>query len=141
MLGRDERFEAIAVADPEQVERLADLILASHEVTVLRPPTGGAVMMRAIETASGSVFNVGEVAVTEAEVALGSERGYAMVMGFAPKHALAGAVIDAAAEAGVLRADELAAFVGDALKEQSLRTRREWAAVAPTRVSFDEIPQ
>ncbi|MBK7127657.1 MAG: phosphonate C-P lyase system protein PhnH [Dehalococcoidia bacterium] len=92
----------LAIADEPALVALADQILAAHSVTVLRPPVSGACMMRAIETAEGSVFNLGEVSITEAEVELEGERGYCMVMGCAPQKALAGAVLDAAAEANLV---------------------------------------
>ena len=140
VLTREERFEALAIAEEAGLVTVADRILADHEVTVLKPPVSGAVMMRAIETAEGSVFNLGEVAVTEAEVELAGERGYCMVMGYAPQKALAGAVLDAAAEASIAVAtiDQL---LRDALRAQVEGERAEWAQLAPTRVQFDEIPE
>ncbi len=141
MLTREQRFEAIAAAEGTTLVAAADAVLARHAVTVLRPPTGGAVMMRAFETAEGSVFNLGEVSVTEAEVEIAGRRGYAMVMGFAPEHALAGAVIDAALEARVEQSDALGAVLRAAVAERAERMAAEWRRLAPTLVSFDEIPQ
>lgn len=140
MLTREERFEALALAEESHMVSVADGILSSHEVTVLRPPVSGAVMMRAIETAEGSSFNLGEVSVTEAEVELEGERGYCMVMGYAPEKALAGAVIDAAAEAN-LSVEEIENLLQHAFEAEARRRRSEWMLLAPTRVQFDEIPE
>ena len=139
MLSREERFEALSVADEAGLVATADRILASNAVTVLRPPVSGSVMMRAIETADGSVFNLGEVSVTEAEVELKGERGYCMVMGYAPERALSGAVLDAAAEAN-LSVAEIEGLLHAALRDEAARRAVEWAELAPTRVQFDEIP-
>jgi alpha-D-ribose 1-methylphosphonate 5-triphosphate synthase subunit PhnG len=139
VLTREERFEAIALAEEGPLVALADTVLGGHEVRVLRPPAGGAVMMRAIETAEGSTFNLGEVAVTEAEVEVAGERGYCVVMGFAPAKALAGAVIDAAAEAGIAR-EPIEEFLRAAVAAKMRADAEEWARLAPTRVQFDEIP-
>ena len=141
MLNREARFAAIALADADRLELVADGILVTEEVTVLRSPTGGTLMMRAIETAAGTVFNLGEVAVTEAEVLIRGERGYAMVQGFAPKHALAGAIIDAAAAAGVGDTEQIERVLEEAIDRKAEQDLADWRAVAPTRVSFDEIPQ
>lgn len=140
MLSREERFEALAIAQESHLVAAADRVLGEHPVTVLRPPVSGAVMMRAIETAEGSVFNLGEVAVTEAEVELAGERGYCMVLGYAPQKALAGAVLDAAAEARVA-VDVIEAPLRRALDEEARSRQSAWEELAPTRVQFDEIPE
>lgn len=140
MFSREERFEAFALASERDLVTLADHVLSAREVSVLRPPQSGAVMMRAIETAEGSVFNLGEVSVTEAEVELSGERGYAMVMGYAPEKALAGAVLDAAAEAGI-ESEAIAKLLEQAMRDEHERRAAEWQALAPTRVEFDEIPE
>lgn len=140
MLNREDRFEALSLADEDGLVEIADRILANHHVTVLRPPVSGAVMMRAIETAEGSAFNLGEVSVTEAEVELGGERGYSMVMGYSPRKALAAAVLDAAAEAN-LAIHEIDSVLQAAFRDEAERRGHEWAALSPTRVQFDEIPE
>ncbi len=140
MMTRDERFEAIAVAEPSRLVAIADRVLATREVAVLRPPAAASVMMRAIESAEGTTFNLGEVSVCEAEVQIGDVRGYAMVMGFDAAHALAGAIVDAAAEAMLFEAAEIERLLTDAHDARGRREDEEWAALAATRVEFDEIP-
>jgi alpha-D-ribose 1-methylphosphonate 5-triphosphate synthase subunit PhnG len=139
MLTREQRFEAIAVADPAALVPAANALLAAHPVEVLRPPVGGSVMIRAIETAEGSPFNLGEVSVTEAEVELAGQRGYAMVMGFAPEHALAGAIIDAAMEARIDQAPALEALLIASIDSAAREQAAGWETLAPTLVTFDEI--
>ncbi|HMO54895.1 MAG TPA: phosphonate C-P lyase system protein PhnG, partial [Tepidiformaceae bacterium] len=134
------RFQAIGLAGEAELVAMADRVLAARDVTVLRPPQSGAVMLRAIETAEGSVFNLGEGSVTEAEVELAGERGYSMVMGYAPQKALAGAVLDAAAEAGI-EVEEIGRLLERALEAEHSRRTAQWRALAATRVEFDEIPE
>lgn len=136
---RERRFEAIAVADVLDLTPLADAVLADSPVAVVRGPTVGMVMLQARESVEGIRFNVGEVLVTEALVAIGPHQGYAMVQGMARELALAGAICDAAVEANhPMTARVLAAF--EAAEGQALAAHRaDWAKVAGTRVAFDEM--
>jgi alpha-D-ribose 1-methylphosphonate 5-triphosphate synthase subunit PhnG len=138
---REQRFEALAMADPSLIEVAANQILATHEVAILREPVPASIMMRATETAEGSVFNLGEVTVTEAEVEISGERGYAMVVGLAPAHALSAAILDAAYEADPGARDGIDAVLDAAIAATRHRHAAEWARLADTRVAFDELPQ
>nr|MBA2449497.1 phosphonate C-P lyase system protein PhnG [Chloroflexota bacterium] len=81
-MDRNARFEAIADCDEAVLTGLAERVLASSAaVTVVREPTPGMLMLRARESAGRSVFNLGEVTVTEAEVEIDGHRGYAMTTG------------------------------------------------------------
>lgn len=138
-MDREQRFEAIAVATAEILTSLADAILADTTVRIIRGPTIGMVMLQARESVEGIRFNVGEVLVTEALVAITGHQGYAMVQGMAREHALAGAICDAAVEAGHVDAPRILAVLHDANGRAEQEHRAEWAAVASTRVSFDEM--
>jgi alpha-D-ribose 1-methylphosphonate 5-triphosphate synthase subunit PhnG len=139
-MDRNRRFEAIARCDETALRGLAERVLASAEVSVLRAPTPGMLMMRARERAHASLFNLGEVTVTEAEVEVAGHRGYAMTMGVTPAKALAGAIVDAGAEAlGDLR-PAIEAVLTRALADGAIQKAERWQRVADTRVQFDEIP-
>jgi len=139
-MDRNERFEAIALCDEDRLTVLADQVLsAGAAVTVLRGPLSGMLMMRARESTERSVFNLGEVTVTEAEVEIDGHTGYAMVMGLRPRKALAGAIVDAAAEARTMT-PEIEALLSEALALDASRRAARWQRVAGTRVEFDEIP-
>lgn len=138
-LDRGRRFELLAALPEGEASRLAGeaLRLAGTEVSVVVPPTVGMLMARAADGARGERFNLAEVLVTEARVALGGHEGWGMVMGRRPEHALAVAILDAAAEvdAGARR------LVDGALLAQAQRAGAaragEWASLAPTRVDFE----
>lgn len=136
---REERFEAIAVAAAGALTPLADTVLADTDVEIVRGPTAGMVMVQARESVEGIRFNLGEALVTEALVAIGSHRGYAMVPGMAYERALAGAICDAAVEAGHAATPRILAVLHAAAADHAARERAAWATVVGTRVAFDEM--
>lgn len=138
-MDREQRFEAIAAATAEMLAPLADAILTDTTVRIIRGPTVGMVMLQARESVEGIRFNVGEVLVTEALVTIDGQQGYAMVQGMAREHALAGAICDAAVEAGHAESARILAALRDADARAEQEHRAQWAAVAGTRVSFDEM--
>lgn len=138
-MDRERRFEAIAGASATLLTPLADAVLADTEVRVVRGPTIGMVMMQARDSVEGIRFNVGEILVTEALVAIGLHQGYAMVQGMEREWALAGAICDAAIEAQHPLMPHILETLGAAENAARARQRAEWAKVAGTRVAFDEM--
>ena len=136
---RERRFEAIGTASATLLTPLADAVLADTAVRVIRGPTVGMVMMQARESVEGIRFNLGEVLVTEALVAIGAHQGYAMVRGMEREWALAGAICDAAVEARHAMEPRILDALAQAEQDARLRQRAEWAKVAGTRVAFDEM--
>jgi alpha-D-ribose 1-methylphosphonate 5-triphosphate synthase subunit PhnG len=140
---RNHRFAVMAQAqgDLESLLTLAERVLdeSGDTVTVVTPPRVGMVMLRLREPVDGTVYNAGEVLVTEARVALDQHEGYAMRLGRAPELTLAAAVLDAAVEARhALTSDILAQLAVLDTAEQA-RQLAAWREVAPTRVVFDEM--
>lgn len=138
-LDRDQRLEAITLATGEALGQLADRVLETLEVEVSRGPAVGLLMVRVEEPSERLRFNFTEVTVSEAEVTAAGRRGYAMVMGRQPEKALAGAIVDVALEIGHPYAAEIEHALLAALRDEEERQGREWAAVAPTRVRFEEM--
>ena len=136
---REERLEAISYAEREILEDLADRVLEDLPVEVSRGPSVGLLMLRGEEPSERLQFNFSEVTVSEAEVTANGRRGYAMVMGRQPEKALAGAVLDVALELGHPASDEIEAALKAALAVEDARQRSAVAAVAPTRVRFEEM--
>ena len=136
-MNRDKRFELIARADSERICEIAERILEDTTVEVIKKPSSGMIMMRFRDTAEKCIFNLGEVLVTEAEVRIDEELGYAMVMGRDPETALAGAILDAAVESG----HPLAPGIIDLLRGEEVRRTEElqktWTEVATTKVNFE----
>jgi len=136
---REERLEAISLADGATLEALADQVLETLDVEVARGPAIGLLMVRAEEPSDRQQFNFTEVTVSEAEVTAQGHRGYAVVMGRHPEKALAGAILDVALELGHPASGDIEGELGLALARESERQRRLMAAVEPTRVRFEEM--
>lgn len=136
-MNRDKRFELIARANSERICGIAERILDDTEVEVIKKPVCGMIMMRFRDNAEKCVFNLGEVLVTEAEVRVGDETGYAMIIGRDPEAALAGAILDAAVESE----NPLTPEIIDLLRNEEVRCKEElqktWAEVATTKVDFE----
>ena len=112
----------LAQADGAGVKRLAEEVLASlGPVEVLHSRTGLA-MLPCRDTAEGTAFHLGEVLIAEAHIRLSDTgvEGYGACVGRDLEHAMAVAVLDAAAE----RRANLAAIVAF-LKDQAGQLARQ----------------
>jgi alpha-D-ribose 1-methylphosphonate 5-triphosphate synthase subunit PhnG len=138
-MDRERRLEAISLASSGLLEDLADDVLQTLDVEVSRGPTVGLLMVRVEEPSERRRFNFTEVTVSEAEVTAACHRGYAMVMGRAPEKALAGAILDAAIEAGHPTSDTIEQHLAAVLRDETQRQAAAWERVSPTRVRFEEM--
>jgi len=135
-MNREERFEIIAVSEKASILELAEEILKDTEVKILKEQTG-MIMARASDSVVGAVFNLGEVLVTEAEVEIGGEKGYAMVLGMEPEKACAGAILDAAVETNHPLKNKISETLEEERKKTKERKRKLWGVVKPTKVEFE----
>ncbi len=140
---RNRRFSILAqAADPATpLLDLAEQVLtvSGADVAVVTPPQVGMVMLRLREPVDGTVFNAGEVLVTEARVTLGVHDGYALRLGRAPELTLAAALLDAAVEGAHPLTPAIEAALGACEEAEQARQLAAWREVAPTRVAFDEM--
>ncbi len=136
---RESRLEAFGLADEATLVGMADDVLEDFEVEVTRGPTVGLLMVRVEEPSERLPFNFTEVTVSEAEVAAGDHRGYAMVMGKSPDRAVAGAVLDAALEAQHPLSPRIETMLSDAVAAGEAEWQRRWSTVAPTLVRFEDV--
>ena len=136
-MNRDKRFGLIAHADGKLMCGIAERILANTKVEIVKKPLCGMIMMRFRDTAKNCVFNLGEVLVSEAEVRIKNSMGYAMMMGMEPETVLAGAILDAAVEAGHPLAPEIIDLLDNEERRLSGEKQVKWAQVASTRVDFE----
>lgn len=132
--------EVIDAMDDAAVETLLALF-ADEALTVVRPP-GTGLMMLTVKDSFETGFHLGEILVTEARVQYRGCDGYGLVMGEAPRKAMARAAADA-----VLRCKEPAAIqqkVRDCLvkhaAERASRLAEEALLAAATTVNFDLMP-
>ena len=130
----------INAMDEDKIEHLLKL-LAEVELTIsLAPRTG--LMMLTVQDSFGPDFHLGEILVTEARVLLHGSEGFGMVIGEAPRYALAKAAADA-----VLRCPECPLVKQKLLhllcregQTQHQEEMRQAALVAATTVNFDLMP-
>src|SRR5262245_1893638 len=120
---------------------LAEEVLASSEIAVVTPPRIGTLMLRHQEPVADTLFNVGEVLMTEALVALGPHRGYAMRLGREVEATLAAAILDAAAEANHVLWPRIEALLAELVAHGEAEDASYRREVAATRVVFDEMSQ
>lgn len=136
-LTRERRASLLARAPREDLEPLAEQVLAATEPVVLSGPDIGMVMMQVREPVAVERFYLGEVLVTQAEVELAGHRGWCMRLGDDRHATLAAAVLDAAAE-GEAR-DSVDALCREIARRQDEAESAEWAEIAPTEVRFEEL--
>ena len=136
---REQRLEAISLADMGALEDLADQVLETLDVEVARGPSIGLLMVRAEEPSERLQFNFTEVTVSEAEVMAAGVRGYAMVMGRQPEKALAGAILDVAVELNHPQRHNIESSLQGFLAREDSRKASLVARISPTRVSFEEM--
>lgn len=125
-------------ADADKVKRFAEGLLPDlGSVEVLRSRTG-LVMLPFRDTVKGTDFHLGEVLVAEAEVRLTGHdaTGYGMVTGRDLEWAMAMALIDAAAAAG-LTPTAIDAFLSELDAANTARDRARLSAVEATRVDME----
>jgi alpha-D-ribose 1-methylphosphonate 5-triphosphate synthase subunit PhnG len=140
---RNGRFAIMAQAqgDLTPLLDLAEAVLdgAGGALTLVTPPRVGMVMLRLREPVDGTIFNAGEVLVTEAQVALDEHQGYAMRLGRAPEATLAAAILDAAVESEHPLTPRILEQLGQLATAEQERQLAAWREVAATRVAFDEM--
>ena len=122
------------------VVALAEQILTSYPdtaVTLISGPKVAMVQLRMRESVNNSVFNAGEVLVTETRLELNGTFGFGMIIGNNPEHATALAVIDAALRMPNPVHAPLNAALAQLDAELMQRQQRQFAASASTKVEFD----
>src|SRR5258708_12082392 len=84
-------YHILANSSEEQVSQLASRLLEQYptsQIKLLSGPRQGLVMLRVRETVAESLFNAGEVLVTEVKLELNGQFGFGLVMGNQPRKPL-----------------------------------------------------
>jgi alpha-D-ribose 1-methylphosphonate 5-triphosphate synthase subunit PhnG len=135
-------YHVLTHSSEEQVCQLASTVLEHYQqsqVKLLIGPRQGLVMLRMRETVANSLFNAGEVLVTEVKLELDEQFGFGMIIGDAPRHAMGIALVDAALRKGGAVADWLSQEL-TVLDQQIIeKNQREQALVAATKVEFERM--
>ncbi len=130
----------IDTMEEERVELLLQLF-ADVNLTISTPPRTG-LMMLAVHDSFATAFYPGEILVTEAHVIYDGCEGFGMVLGEAPRRALARAAADAVfscPDATQIQKNVRACLLKEAALQKT-RQLQQAALVAATKVSFDLMP-
>lgn len=119
---------------------LAEQVLVrypSAAVTLISEPRSVLVQLRMTEGVAESLFNAGEILVTEIRLELADQFGFGMVIGRDREHATALAVLDAALRLPGDPHADLRARIAELGAELAAAQERRFAAAAATRVAFE----
>lgn len=134
-----ETFSACITQIPERAVRKLLGLLADKELTLVRGPSTGLVMMSALDSFQAD-FYLGEVLVTEVEVTYGECRGYGMVIGDDPERAIARASVEAVeASPNRILQERVNRFLRAEAKKLETHRKKEATLIARTRVDFETM--
>lgn len=132
----DASLDTLARAEPAALKVLAeDLIPHLGDIEVQRNRTG-LVMLPMRDTAQGVNFHLGEVLVSEAQIAAQGAIGYGMVRGHDLERAMAMALVDLAISAGV-QTDACTDFIDSQSKALAAADETRLRKVEATRVNME----
>ncbi len=136
-------YSILANCSEEQACDIASLVLRHHtnsQIALLSGPRQGLVMLRVRETVANSLFNAGEVLVTEVKLELDGQFGFGMVIGDSPRRAMAVALVDAALHNDSSSYHEqLVQQLTDLDSQITRNNQRMQALIATTKVDFDRM--
>jgi len=131
-------MEGLATCRPEELEALADELLADAPAEVVAGPEAAVAPLRLPGSEGTGTVVVARVAVTRCSVRLAGTPGDAIIPGRAPRAALAAALLDAEAERRGSRTGAVEALALAALERRARALAAEAAGVAATRTDGDE---
>lgn len=112
-------------------------------VQILKEPQARLIMMRAKDSATTEVFNLGEVLVSDCTVTVDGQLGYGLVLGNQPQRAEAVAILDAVFHAPGKKWAELRATMQPWLEEQArcrqIAQHLEFDHIARSKVDFETM--
>ncbi len=137
---REDYAELLALADADELVRLADAVLAgpAHLVVTRRPETGSVVLV-AREPVAEHRFQLADMVVSTAEVELDGHAGWSMRPGSHRVAALAQAICEAEMAREGEHADAIARVCEAAGAARCVARQAEWSRLAATIVDFEEV--
>lgn len=141
-LTREQRCDLLAAAEHAEIVPLAEQLVADGAAprpTVVKPPETGMVVLQVREPVEESRFYLGEVLVTECAVEVAGVPGWSMREGDDRVAALAAALLDAVAAAGLPATTEIDALCARIAERRARQDENEWAEIRSTTVAFEEL--
>ena len=124
----------MAQARPEEIKAFAEELVGAIEPVEVLASRTGLVMLPCRDTAHGTIFHLGEVLVGEAHIRLQNGiEGYGAVIGRDLEHAMAIAVLDAAATQGHAR-EAIDDYLHSELRRKQAEDENRLRKVEATRV-------
>jgi len=135
----EETLPACITQMPGRAVRKLLGLVASEEISVVRGPLTGLVMMSAMDSFETDFF-LGEVLVTEVEVDYAGCRGYGMVIGEDAERAIARASVEAiGASPNRILQERVNRFLHAEAKKMAARRKKEASLISRTRVDFETM--
>ncbi len=138
-LSAERRAELLSVADRDPLIALAERCISSSSPEVTLPPEVGTIAMVVREPIVHDQLILADILVTRAEVSWEGTSGWAMRLGNDRVATLAAAVCDAEAQAGRPLCREVEDLCRAAASGEASSMEAQWAELAPTVVSFEEM--
>ncbi|MDO5681404.1 MAG: phosphonate C-P lyase system protein PhnG [Propionibacteriaceae bacterium] len=139
-MSREELCQWLAAAERAELISLANEVLSTTDVEVVRGPEVGTVATQVREPIAGTRFLLCDALVSSAEVLLDGVPGWSMRLGDDPEAALAQAVCEAELVRDGELAPRLRQLCADIAAVHRMARAAEWEQLAPTVVEFEEIP-
>lgn len=136
---RRRRTEILIRGNRSLSAQLAGEVRSAYAVTTVEAPNEGLVMIRLREGAQGSVYNMGEVLVTEARVQIDRNIGRGIVAGYKPDLAFDLAVIDAAYSASLPATQQWDELLEDEQQHIDHRRSAQEREILQTKVDFQSM--
>ncbi|WP_322814876.1 phosphonate C-P lyase system protein PhnG [Chloroflexus sp.] len=130
----------LSCSPPHLVCELADHVMACydrHAIRCISGPRYVLVQLRMRDGVAETLFNAGEVLVTETRLELNGQFGFGMVIGRDPDHATALAILDAALRMPGDPHADLRSKIAALGHQLGTAYERRFAAAAATRVDFE----
>ena len=138
-----ERTGLLGQSPLEDLSQWVDRVKEKGAIAILKEPQAGLIMMRAKESAADTVFNLGEVLVSDCTVTVDGHLGYGLVLGNKPRRAEAAAILDAVFQTADKKWIELKTAMQPWLEEQKLNRQKkeqwEFERIAHSKVDFETM--
>ena len=113
--------------------------ITPHAITMISGPKVAMVQLRVREGVADTVFNAGEILVTETRLEVNGQFGFGMIVGNQPEFATALAVIDAVMHIPGEHHTLITTRVTELAQVLQQQQHRQFAASNSTKVEFDVV--
>jgi alpha-D-ribose 1-methylphosphonate 5-triphosphate synthase subunit PhnG len=140
LFDRTRRSEILCLVDADRLVEWVDALVPTDvDVSIVRPPEVGLVMMQVREPVAHDHFYLGEILVTRTEVVINNHPGWSMRMGDDRPGALACALLDAWSTTSIDAANAIDTRCAEVLAVSWQAEIEEWERLRKTEVRFDEL--